>query len=66
MWFELQEVSQRKKRFASNLSVKDLIQMIEDTVVEMEFRVHKKKGKVRTITYVLFKLLLFPTNFQIN
>lgn len=66
MWFELQDVSERKIRFASILSVKDLIDRIEDTVTEMEFRVEKKNGKVSTITYVLLKLLLFPTNLQIN
>lgn len=66
MWFELQDVSERKIRFASNLSVKDLIERIEDTATEMEFRVEKKNGKVSTITYVLLKLLLFPTNLQIN
>ena len=62
----LNSISERKIRFASILSVKDLIDRIEDTVTEMEFRVEKKNGKVSTITYVLLKLLLFPTNLQIN
>jgi len=56
MWFELQDVSERKIRFASNLSVKDLIERIEDTATEMEFRVEKKNGKVSTITYVFIEV----------
>lgn len=53
MWFELQDVSERKIRFTSNLSAKDLMERIEDTFTEMEFRVQKKNAKVSTIVDVL-------------
>ncbi|RZB55128.1 CBL-interacting serine/threonine-protein kinase 1 isoform C [Glycine soja] len=55
-FFEKEDVSERKIRFASNLSVKDLIERIEDTATEMEFRVEKKNGKVSTITYVFIEV----------
>ncbi|NP_001242199.1 CBL-interacting serine/threonine-protein kinase 1-like [Glycine max] len=48
-FFEKEDVSERKIRFASNLSVKDLIERIEDTATEMEFRVEKKNGKLKVI-----------------
>lgn len=53
MWFELQDVSEREIRFTSNLSAKDLMERIEDTFTEMEFRVQKKNAKVSTIVDVL-------------
>lgn len=46
MLFELQDVSERKIRFTTNLSAKDLMKKIEDSVAETEFRVQKKNGKV--------------------
>ena len=52
MCFEFQDVSERKIRFTSNLSAKDLIERIEDTVTKMGFSVQKKNGKVSTIAYV--------------
>ncbi|KAL2338882.1 hypothetical protein Fmac_013328 [Flemingia macrophylla] len=48
-FFEKEDVSERKIRFTSNLSVKDLTERIEDTVAEMEFRVQKKNGKLKVI-----------------
>ncbi|KAG5112749.1 hypothetical protein JHK82_036018 [Glycine max] len=48
-FFEKEDVSERKIRFASILSVKDLIDRIEDTVTEMEFRVEKKNGKLKVM-----------------
>lgn len=51
-WFELQDVSERKIRFATNISAKDLMEKIEYTVTEMEFRVQKKNGKVSTTANV--------------
>lgn len=62
MWFELQDVSERKIRFTSNLSAKDLMERIEDTLTEMEFRVQKKNAKVSTIASIsnilAYKLML--------
>ncbi|KAG2407367.1 CBL-interacting serine/threonine-protein [Vigna angularis] len=49
MWFEKQGVSERKIRFTSNLSVKDLIERIEDTVTDMEFIVQRKNDKLKVI-----------------
>ncbi|KAK8471023.1 hypothetical protein PHAVU_003G121600 [Phaseolus vulgaris] len=46
-FFEKEDVSERKIRFTSNLSVKDLIERIEDTVTEMEFIVQRKNGKLK-------------------
>lgn len=51
--FEFQDVSERKIRFTSNLSAKDLIERIEDTVTEMGFRVQNKNGNVSTIISLL-------------
>ncbi|KAK7363403.1 hypothetical protein VNO77_05545 [Canavalia gladiata] len=48
-FFEKEDVSERRIRFTSNLSVKDLIERIEDTVTEMGFRVQKKNGKLKAI-----------------
>ncbi|XP_057416421.1 CBL-interacting serine/threonine-protein kinase 1 isoform X2 [Lotus japonicus] len=48
-FFEQEHVSERKIRFTSNLSAKDLIERIEDTVTEMGFRVQKKNGKLKVI-----------------
>ncbi|XP_027329993.1 CBL-interacting serine/threonine-protein kinase 1-like isoform X2 [Abrus precatorius] len=48
-FFEKEDVSERKIRFTSNLSVKDLIEKIEDTATEMKFRVQKKNGKLKVI-----------------
>ncbi|KAK7264789.1 hypothetical protein RJT34_32399 [Clitoria ternatea] len=48
-FFEKEDVSERKIRFTSNLSAKDLLQRIEDIVTEMEFRVQKKNGKLKVI-----------------
>ncbi|KAK7388078.1 hypothetical protein VNO78_22883 [Psophocarpus tetragonolobus] len=46
-FFEKEEISERKIRFASKLSVKDLNERIEDTVTEMGFIVQKKNGKLK-------------------
>ncbi|KAE9602532.1 hypothetical protein Lal_00049589 [Lupinus albus] len=48
-FFEKEDVSERKIRFTSNLSAKDLIDRIEDIVTEMGFRVHNKNGKLKVI-----------------
>ncbi|CAJ2661816.1 unnamed protein product [Trifolium pratense] len=49
--FSIQEVdvSERKIRFTSNYSRKDLTEKIEDIVIEMGFRVQKKNGKLKVI-----------------
>lgn len=46
-FFENEDVSERKIRFTSNHSAKDLLARIEDTVTEMGFRVQKKNGKLK-------------------
>ncbi|XP_054820863.1 CBL-interacting serine/threonine-protein kinase 1-like isoform X2 [Prosopis cineraria] len=43
------DVSERKMRFTSNHSAKDLIAKIEDIGKEMGFRVQKKNGKLKVI-----------------
>ncbi|KOM33366.1 hypothetical protein LR48_Vigan01g292200 [Vigna angularis] len=48
-FFEKEGVSERKIRFTSNLSVKDLIERIEDTVTDMEFIVQRKNDKLKVI-----------------
>ncbi|GAB2294191.1 CBL-interacting serine/threonine-protein kinase 1 [Dionaea muscipula] len=48
-FFEKEDVSERKIRFTSNLSHKDLIERIEDTVTDMGFIVHKKNGRLRVV-----------------
>ncbi|XP_061346690.1 CBL-interacting serine/threonine-protein kinase 1-like isoform X2 [Gastrolobium bilobum] len=48
-FFEKEDVSERKIRFTSNHSPKDLIERIEDIVTEMGFRVQKKNGKLKVI-----------------
>ncbi|KAJ1418714.1 Serine/threonine-protein kinase, active site [Sesbania bispinosa] len=48
-FFEKEDVSERKIRFTSNLSAKDLIEKIEDAAKEMEFRVQKKNGKLKVM-----------------
>ncbi|KAJ4721888.1 Non-specific serine/threonine protein kinase [Melia azedarach] len=46
-FFEKEDVSERKIRFTSNHSAKDLLERIEDVVTEMGFRVQKKNGKLK-------------------
>lgn len=48
-FFEQEDVSERKIRFTSNHSPKDLTEKIEDIVIEMGFKVHKKNGKLKVI-----------------
>ncbi|KAK8506687.1 hypothetical protein V6N11_034216 [Hibiscus sabdariffa] len=46
-FFEKEDVSERKIRFASNLSGKDLLGRIQDTVTEMGFRVQMRNGRLK-------------------
>ncbi|XP_057958970.1 CBL-interacting serine/threonine-protein kinase 1 isoform X6 [Malania oleifera] len=46
-FFEKEDVSERKIRFTSNYSPKELLEKIEDTVAQMGFRVQKKNGKLK-------------------
>ncbi|XP_044499768.1 CBL-interacting serine/threonine-protein kinase 1-like [Mangifera indica] len=46
-FFEKEDVSERKIRFTSSRSAKDLLERIENTVTEMGFRVQKKNGKLK-------------------
>uniref|UniRef100_A0A2N9E6C6 non-specific serine/threonine protein kinase n=1 Tax=Fagus sylvatica TaxID=28930 RepID=A0A2N9E6C6_FAGSY len=48
-FFEKEDVSERKIRFTSNHSAKDLLERIEDTVTEMGFRVLKKNGRLKVM-----------------
>lgn len=45
LWW-LQDASERKIRFTSNYSPKELFEKIEDIVIGMGFRVQKRNGKV--------------------
>jgi len=46
-FFEKEDVSERKIRFTSNHSAKDLLERIEDIVTEMGFSVLKKNGRLK-------------------
>lgn len=48
-FFEKENASERKIRFTSNLSHKELIERIEDTVRGMGFIVYKKNGKLKVV-----------------
>ncbi|KAL6008840.1 CBL-interacting serine/threonine-protein kinase 1 [Asimina triloba] len=48
-FFEKEDVSDRKIRFTSNYSPKDLLERIEDIVTEMGFRVLKRNGKLKVM-----------------
>ncbi|KAF8387732.1 hypothetical protein HHK36_026386 [Tetracentron sinense] len=48
-FFEKEDVSERKIRFTSNYTPKDLTERIEDIVTGMGFRVQKKNGKVSIV-----------------
>ncbi|XP_077240516.1 CBL-interacting protein kinase 1-like [Tasmannia lanceolata] len=48
-FFEKEDASERKIRFTSTYSPKDLIERIEDIVIEMGLRVQKRNGKLKVI-----------------
>ncbi|KZV57973.1 CBL-interacting serine/threonine-protein kinase 1-like [Dorcoceras hygrometricum] len=48
-FFEKEDVSERKIRFTSNHSPKELLDRIEDTVIQMGFYVQKKNGKLKVV-----------------
>ncbi|XP_038891466.1 CBL-interacting serine/threonine-protein kinase 1-like isoform X2 [Benincasa hispida] len=48
-FFEQEDVSERKIRFTSNHSAKDLLERIEVIATDMGFRVQKKSGKLKLI-----------------
>ncbi|KAM6544906.1 hypothetical protein CsatB_025642 [Cannabis sativa] len=48
-FFEKEDVSERKIRFTSNYSAKELLERIEDIVIEMGFCVQKKNGKLKVM-----------------
>ncbi|XP_062143799.1 CBL-interacting serine/threonine-protein kinase 1-like isoform X2 [Alnus glutinosa] len=48
-FFEKEDVSERKIRFTSNHSAKDLLERIEDIVTEMGFSVLKKNGRLKVM-----------------
>ncbi|KAK9084443.1 hypothetical protein Scep_030914 [Stephania cephalantha] len=47
--FEEEDVSERKIRFTTNYSLRDLVEKIEGNVKEMGFRVEKSNGKLKLI-----------------
>ncbi|KAG4946711.1 hypothetical protein AAZX31_15G176800 [Glycine max] len=47
--FEQEDVSERKIRFTSIHSPKDLVERLEDIVTEMGFRVQKKNGMLKVV-----------------
>lgn len=57
-------MSERKIRFTSNHSAKDLLARIEDTVTEMGFRVQKKNGKVSFVTDEISSSNMIPLHFK--
>ncbi|KAG9459958.1 hypothetical protein H6P81_004466 [Aristolochia fimbriata] len=48
-FFEEEDVSERKIRFTSNYSAKDLIERMECIVTKLGFRVQKKNGKLKVM-----------------
>ncbi|PKI76437.1 hypothetical protein CRG98_003157 [Punica granatum] len=48
-FFEKEDISERKIRFTSNHSAKDLLEKIEHMVTEMGFRVQKKNGRLKVM-----------------
>ncbi|KAL5538071.1 hypothetical protein UlMin_042281, partial [Ulmus minor] len=48
-FFEKEDVSERKIRFTSNHSAKELLERIEDIVTEMGFCVQKKNGRLKVM-----------------
>ncbi|XAR49758.1 Non-specific serine/threonine protein kinase [Bertholletia excelsa] len=48
-FFEKEDVSERKIRFTSSYSPKELLERIEDIVTQMGFRVQKKNGKLKVM-----------------
>ncbi|GFZ13826.1 CBL-interacting protein kinase 1 [Actinidia rufa] len=48
-FFEKEDVSERKIRFTSNHSPKELLERIEDIVTQMGFRVQKKNGQLKVM-----------------
>lgn len=48
-FFENEDVSERKIRFTSNHSPRDLLRRIQDIVTEMGFRVEKKNGRLKVL-----------------
>ncbi|TMW84289.1 hypothetical protein EJD97_025472 [Solanum chilense] len=48
-FFENEDVSERKIRFTSNLSPKELLDRIENLAVQMGFQVQKKPGKLKVL-----------------
>ncbi|KAL3505549.1 hypothetical protein ACH5RR_030931 [Cinchona calisaya] len=48
-FFEKEDVSERKIRFASTISPKELLERIEHTVTQMGFQVQKKNGKLKVM-----------------
>ncbi|XP_050218756.1 CBL-interacting serine/threonine-protein kinase 1 [Mercurialis annua] len=48
-FFEKEDVSERKVRFTSHYSKKDLLEKIENTVTEMGFRIQNKNGRLKVV-----------------
>ncbi|XP_059638001.1 CBL-interacting serine/threonine-protein kinase 1-like isoform X2 [Cornus florida] len=48
-FFEKEDISERKIRFTSNHSPKELLKRIEDTVTQMGFQVQRKNGRLKVM-----------------
>lgn len=48
-FFEKEDVSERKIRFTSNYSPRELVERIEDIVTEMGYQVQKKNGTIKVL-----------------
>nr|GMD29325.1 CBL-interacting serine/threonine-protein kinase 1-like [Ipomoea batatas]GMD86863.1 CBL-interacting serine/threonine-protein kinase 1-like [Ipomoea batatas] len=57
-FFEKEDVSERKIRFKSNLSPKELLVRIENTVINMGFQVQRKNGKVSNFLQIFIILVV--------
>lgn len=53
----IQDASERKIRFTSNYSAKELVERIEDIVIEMGFCVQKKNGMVCVLFYLVHSIV---------
>ncbi|KAK4383294.1 CBL-interacting protein kinase [Sesamum angolense] len=62
-FFEKEDVSERKIRFTSHHSPKELLDRIENTVMQMGFHVQKKNGKMLVLNTQMLSNLLNNVNF---
>ncbi|XP_022972049.1 CBL-interacting serine/threonine-protein kinase 1-like isoform X1 [Cucurbita maxima] len=63
-FFEQEDVSERKTRFTSNHSAKDLLERIEIIATDMGFRVQKKSGKLKVMQEIRNQRSLSNLSFK--